>query len=114
MDIQTMLTDDFTQKVIREFGIAGESDEAKAYLLAQLGDNIAGRVLLETQKMLPEGKRAEFNALVDGSPDALVAFLQPYIPDFSQFVQTEAQKEIERTKEYMLEETEMAVTGGGQ
>jgi|CXWL01.1.fsa_nt_gi hypothetical protein len=115
MNLQDLLKDEFAQKVIREFGIEGEADETKAQLLAQLGENISGRILLKVSKILPADKRAEFEALVEGdNPEALRHFLSPYVEDFGALAQAEAQKEIERTKAYMLEESELAVTGGGQ
>ena len=36
--------------MIQEFGIEEESDEAKAYLLARLAENISGRTLFELSK----------------------------------------------------------------
>jgi|SRR3989344_6162231 len=105
MDIQTMLENEFAQKIAREFGVEGESDETKKYLLGQLMENIAGRVLLEALKNIPEEKRAELTVLAEeGGHDAIADFLEPYIPDFQGFVRAEAQKEIEQTRAYMLEE----------
>ena len=115
MDVIQNLIGDFAQQAVREFGIEAESDDTKAYLIGQLAENISGRVLVEASKLIPDDKRAEFSALTEGSDvDAIVHFLMPYIADFQGFVQTEAQKEIEQTKSYMLEESEAAVTGGGQ
>lgn len=102
MDIKDLLKDDLAQVVIREFGIESESDEAKAYLIGKLGENIMGRVMLGVHDVLPETKRKEFETLLEsGNPAALEKFIYPYIPNFDLFVQEEAQKEISRTKEYM-------------
>jgi len=115
MDIQNWLKNDFIARSVNAFGISAETAETQAYLVDQLMENISGRVLLETVRMLPEDKRPEFNALAEGNDaDAIVRFVTPYIADFSGFVQAEAQKEIEQTRAYMLEESEIAVTGGGQ
>lgn len=115
MDIQNWLKNDFIAQCVNSFGIGSEPAEAQAYLLDQLMENISGRVLLETERMLPADKRAEFTALAEGNDsDAIVRFVTPYIADFQGFVKAEAQKEIEQTRAYMLEESEIAVTGGGQ
>jgi hypothetical protein len=115
MNIDGILKDDLTQKLIREFGIEGESAETKASLLAQLGENISGRVLLEATKKVPEDQREAFFATIETSDlNSVKQFLQLYVSDFEQFVREEAQKEIERTKTYMHEEMETATTGGGE
>lgn len=115
IDIKNLLKSDFIQQAVRLFGIDGEPDETKAYLVDQLLENIAGRVFLEAGRVIPEDKRAEFNTLAEsGEPDAIADFLAPYISDFPGFVRAEAQKEIDQTRSYMLEESEAALTGGGQ
>jgi len=115
MDLQNWLGNDFVRQTVRTFGIDAELDETKAYLVDQLMENISGRVLVETARTLPADKRAEFTALAEGNDsDAVVRFVTPYIADFEGFVRAEAQKEIEQTRAYMLEESETSVTGGGQ
>ena len=115
MNLQDLLSDTFARKMIQEFGIEEESDETKAYLLARLAENISGRTLFELSKKISPEKSSEFDTLVAGDDvEALGSFLAPYVPDFAQFVQAEAKKEIERTKAYMSEELETSVTGGGE
>ena len=105
MDIKDILKEDLTQNVIKEFGLEQESSEGQAYLIAKLGENIFGRVLLGVHEVLPEAKRPEFEALVEeGDPEKLHAFIYPYIPNFDLFVQQEARKEIDRTTELMQQE----------
>lgn len=102
MNIKDILKEDLAQAVIKEFGLEGESDEAKAYLIAKLGENIMGRIVLSVHTVLPPKRRPEFEQLLEaGDPAALEKFIYPYIPNFDLFVQQEAQKEIARTKEYM-------------
>ena len=102
MDIKDMLKDDLAQQVIKDFGIENESDEAKAYLIAKLGENIMGRIILEVHNVLPPARRKEFAAHIEkGDPAALEKFIYPYIPNFDLFVQQEAQREMARTKEHM-------------
>lgn len=102
MDIKDILKEDVAQEIIREFGIEGESDEAQAYLIAKLGENILGRVILEIHGILPAARRSEFQALVErGDPVTLEKFIHPFIPNFDMFVRGEAQKEIVRTKDLM-------------
>ncbi|MBI4068436.1 hypothetical protein HY413_03460 [Candidatus Kaiserbacteria bacterium] len=115
MNIVRNLAGDFAQHVVREFGIEAESDDAKAYLVGQLAENISGRVLLEATKLIPDEKQVEFSALAEGTDaDAIERFLAPYIPDFQSFVRSETHKEIERTKAYMFERLEAPATGEGQ
>lgn len=111
MDIKDILNDEMTQEVLLEFGLENASDDAKARLLAGLGENIMGRIMIEVLKVLPEARRAEFDDLVGrGDPEALEKFIFPYIPNFDLFVQQEAKKEIDRTKEYMRQDTKVAAT----
>ncbi len=115
MNIVRNLAGDFAQQVVREFGLEGEADDAKAYLVGQLAENISGRVLLDATKLIPDEKRVGFSALAEGTDaDAIERFLAPYIQNFQSFALSEAKKEIERTKAYVLESSEAAVTGGGQ
>ncbi len=115
MDIKDILNDETTQAVLREFSLEDASDDERARFLAGLGENIMGRIMIEVLKILPEPRRAEFDELMGGGdPEALEKFIYPYIPNFDLFVQQEARKEIDRTKEYMQEDLESAITGGGQ
>jgi len=115
MNIPNVFGPDLVEKIVRDFGIEGEAEEAKKYLLGQLMENISNRVLFEAKKLVPTEKLTEFTELVEGSDaDAIERFLAPYISNFQSFALSEAQKEIEQTKSYMLEESEAAVTGGGQ
>lgn len=105
MDLKNILNDEMTRAVLRDFGLENASDEAKARLLAGLGENIMGRVMIEVLKVLPEARRPEFDELIGrGDPEALEKFIFPYIPNFDLFVQQEARKEVDRTKEYMRQE----------
>ena len=106
MDLASTFGPNFVEKIVHEFGIESESDDAKAYLIGQLAENISGRMLLEARKLIPEEKQDEFRTLIEKTEaSAIERFLATYISDFQSFVRTEAQKEIERTKTYMLEET---------
>ncbi len=102
MNLHDLLKDNLTQTLITEFGIEHESDEVKARLIAKIGENIFGRVVLEMLNALPTDKHAGFDALVgNGDPDALKAYLSPYIPDLDLFLREETRKEIERIKLHM-------------
>ena len=101
MDIKDILNDEMTQAVLREFALENASEDERSRFLAGLGENIMGRIMIEVLKVLPEQRRAEFDELVgSGGPEALEKFIYPYIPNFDLFVQQEARKEIDRTKEY--------------
>ncbi len=101
MDIKDILNDEMTQAVLREFALENASEDERSRFLAGLGENIMGRIMIEVLKVLPEQRRAEFDELVgSGDPEALEKFIYPYIPNFDLFVQQEARKEIDRTKEY--------------
>lgn len=115
MDIKTILNDELSHEVLREFGLESASDEKKARFLEGLGENIMGRIMIEVLKVLPEARRAEFDELIgSGDPAALEKFIFPYIPNFDLFVQQEAKKEIDRTKEYMRQDMKVTATGSGQ
>ena len=94
-----MLGSDFAQTLVKEFGIEGESTETQARLVAQIGESVFARIVLEILTILPPDKHAGFDALIGtGDPDALHAYIAPHIPDFDLFVRETAQKEIEHIK----------------
>jgi len=105
MNLHDLLKDDLTQTLITEFGIENESDDVKARLIAKFGENILGRVVLEMLNTLPADKRAGFDTLVgSGDPDALKAYLSPYIPDLDRFLHEETRKETDRIKLHMRDQ----------
>ncbi len=110
-----MLTPTLQQKIIREFGIEHETPEAQVYLLGKFAENVSNRIAYEVKKIIPQEKREEFDTLVAADDESVLKqFISTHVPNFEAFVQSEAQKEIDITKAYMLEESELAVTGGGQ
>ena len=115
MNLSDIPSAELAQQIIREFGLSDESPEVQAYLLSKLADNISGRVLFGVRQLLPEAERAAFDSLIQGDDkQTLMNIIARVVPNFDAFVQTEAEKEIALTKTYMLEESELAVTGGGQ
>jgi len=100
--LSAILKSDMAQTVIKEFGIEGESEESKAYLIAKLGENILGRIMLEAINNVPNSEHTRYKQLVEsGDIQAFQTFILRYIPDFTRFAEQKAREEIARTKSFM-------------
>lgn len=102
--LDSILGSDTVHLMLTELGMSESPREEKEAFLGALGRNILQRVLLETLKALPEEDHAEFERLFDARDmAAMQKFIDPRIPDFEQFIQTEAMQEYESTKSRMRE-----------
>ena len=101
--IHELLGDSFVQQVVKEFKLDTLSADVQAELLAQLGENIYRRVMLEVLTALPEEARDEFETFV-GSGDVvgMRAFLDKNIDGVDELIRHHATKEYESTKTGML------------
>lgn len=102
--LDAILGSDTVQLMLTELGMSESPREEKEAFLAALGRNILQRVLLETLKALPKEDHTEFERLFDARDmAAMQKFIDSRIPDFEQFIQTEAMQEYEATKSRMRE-----------
>ncbi len=103
-DIRAILKDEMTQALINDLGIQGETPEAQAALIAQLGDNIMGRVMVEILDTVPADKHeALAQALESGDLQMIESTIAPHVPDkdVDAFIRGKVKAEIEETKKLM-------------
>lgn len=79
--------------IFAAIGAADLPDEDKGILLAKMLKVIQTRTLIKILDALPEEKDGELDKLVSGGdPDALEAFLNENVPNYSRFFEDEAKK----------------------
>lgn len=69
--------------------------EDQAEIFVRLGENIMKQVIIDINDRVPETIREEFHKLIEtGSPEDVVQFLDPIIPDLDTVIQEASEKTI--------------------
>lgn len=103
-DIRAILKDEMTQSLINDLGIQNETPEAQAELLAQLGDNIMSRMMVEILDAVPADKHDTLaTALESGDLQTIESTIAPHVPnnDVDAFIRGKVKAEIAETKALM-------------
>ena len=99
-----VLNEETALSVARAFGVENESPAVRATLLAELGTNITRRITLDILNVLPENKRADFEALIGTEKlDDMYTLIKSHIKDLDAFVQASARHEIDETLAVMAQ-----------
>ena len=97
--VDQILGQEFTQNIIAELEIQGQSPEIQAEIISMIGANISRRIIWAILELLPQKEQVVFTELVDsGNWPVLETFLRTYIPNPQEFAQHEAMLEFESTK----------------
>ena len=95
-----IIRNELAQEVAKQLDIASLSPTVQEEIISRVGENALKRVIIEVFKILPEEKRAEFEAFAgSGDLDGVHDFLKPYVPNLDTLIQQEVGKEIEETKQ---------------
>jgi hypothetical protein len=93
--ILEQLGDKVSQEVLQAFGMNEDTPEEQAQFLADAGEVIMQRVMLEILKKLPEAALPRFDHLVErGSEQEWKEFLGQYIESPEAFIEDEVKKEV--------------------
>lgn len=86
-------------QIIQDLGISSLPEEAQNEIIESLGQNIIRRVTLEILKQIPEDKHEEFDDISQtGDQSQIMAFIETYIPNADEFIQTKTQETIDEFK----------------